>query len=365
MKYFCMPSDFKFRTIDAFQELNEKYEDSKVFETYGQMAPETIFGSCRVSRQLPEVGRDALEKYVAYCRNKGIEFNYVINATCMSNDDLTPEGYKKVKFFMKMLYEIGVTSVTVALPTLIEIARYAVPELKVKASTVCQINSPLKAAYYSELGVGRIVLDEDIYRRFDILRSIRKVYNGDLEIIVNSFCSIDCPNKMFDYNMFSHAHTDKKTYPYYSTRCRSRHTSAESMLKLNWIRPEDVHFYSDIGIEYFKIQGRTNVYSGDPVKAVSHYMDGNYDGDFVRLLELFSSKRPLAIAECSIDNKKLDGFWDKFVSHPESCTKVCGDCGYCRQYAEASICESDRTLMEIIKVMDKYMLEEFPGCLEV
>ena len=364
MKYFCMPSDFKDDTVNGYSMLNEQHEDSQIIETYGQLAPDTLFGSCRINSQLPEVDRDRLEKYVKYGRDRGIEFNYILNPTCMSNDDLTGEGYRKIKSFMEILSDIGVSSITAALPTIMEIAAYAVPGLKIKASTVCQINSPLKAAYYKELGVGRLVLDEDINRRFDILKNIRKVYDGKLEIIVNSFCSIDCPNKMFDYNTFSHSHTGEKTYPYYSTRCRHRHMGSDSFMKLNWIRPEDIRYYEETGIEYFKIQGRTTVYSGDPIKAVSHYMDGSYDGDLIRLLELFSVKKPLALAGCSIDNRKLDGFWNKFVNEPCSCTKVCGECGYCNDFAEASMPHADRILLDIMKVMDKYVLEEYPQCLE-
>ncbi len=365
MKKFCMPSDFKHETIEAYTSLNDAHEGSKVVETYGQLAPDTLFGSCRISRQLPPVDRNRLEKYVDFGRDKGIEFNYVVNATCMSNDDLTPEGFNKLKAFFRMLQDIGVSSITAALPTIMEIAAYTAPSLNIKASTVCQINSPLKAEWYSKMGVKRLVLDEDIYRRFDLLKNIRKVYDGSLEIIVNSFCTLDCPNKMFDYNMFSHSHEAREIYRYYASRCRRRHTGAENYMKLNWIRPEDIHHYSDIGIEYFKVQGRTNVFSGDPARAAAYYMDESYDGDLVALLELFSPKRPLTIGGCYIDNKKLDGFWERFVNHPEACTKVCGSCGWCRSFAEASISSGDRAFLEILYEADKLVPDEFPGCLEV
>jgi len=77
-------------------------------------------------------------------------------------------------------------------------------------------------------------------------------------------------------------------------------------------------------------------------------------------LKLFSPKRPLTIAESSIDNRKLDGFWDKFVNHPESCMKLCDECGYCRKYADASISKTDRLLMDIMKSMSRFALEDFP-----
>lgn len=351
MKYFCMPSDFKNETIDQYYELNNKYNHSKIVETFGQLAPDTVFGSCRSPRSLPEVDRHKLENYIRYCKEKGIEFNYVINATCMSNEELTKTGYHKIKDFFKMLESIGAGWVTISLPSLMEIAKYMAPNLKIKASTVCQINSPLKAKFYEELGIKRIVLDEDVFKEFDTLKSIRKVFSGDLEIIINSFCVNDCPYKMFHYNSFSHSHINRDECSYFSSRCRYLHIGPDNYMKLNWIRPEDIHYYDDIGISYFKLQGRTNVFTGNPAKAVTHYIEEHYDGDLISLLELFSSDRPLMIAGCIIDNSKLDGFFEKFVNDPGFCTKICSECGYCKGFAEKSIDVTSIAALEIMNLM--------------
>jgi len=348
LKNFCMPSDFKNETIDEYDEINKKFSHSKIVETFGQLAPDTVFGSCRSPGSLPKVDRRKLEKYIRYCNDKGIEFNYVINATCMSNEELTKSGYQKIKDFFGMLEGIGVRWVTISLPSLMEIVKYTAPNLKIKASTVCQINSPYKAEFYEEHGIKRIVLDEDINREFSTLKCIRKVYTGDLEIIINSFCVNDCPYKMFHYNSFSHSHINKDECSYFSSRCRYLHIGAGNYMKLNWIRPEDIHYYHDIGISYFKMQGRTNVYSGDPAKAVTHYIEEHYDGDLISLLELFSSDKPLTLAGCEIDNSKLDGFFEKFVNDPCFCTKVCSECGYCKGFAEKSI---DETVIAVLDIM--------------
>lgn len=355
MKYFCMPSDFKNDTVDRYAEINGRYKDSQIVETFGQMAPDTFFGSCRSPRGLPQVDRRKLEEYVKYCNGKGIEFNYVVNATCMSNEELTGEGQKKINEFFRTLEDIGVGWVTISLPSLMEIARQAAPGLKIKASTVCQINSPHKAKFYGEMGIGRIVLDEDIYREFDTLKRIRGVYSGDIEIIVNSFCINDCPYKMFHYNSLSHSHAIRDECAYYSSRCRNIHAGAENFMRLNWIRPEDLHYYSGIGIDYFKLQGRTNVYTGDPAKAVLHYIEEHYDGDLISLLELFSPEKPLTLADCRIDNSKLEGFFDTFAADPAFCSKVCDDCGYCRSFAEKSMDGPDVALLDLMQFVKEIL----------
>lgn len=351
MKYFCMPSDFKNETIDEYYEINSKYDHAKIIETFGQLAPDTVFGSCRPPRGLPEVDRHILESHVGYCREKGIDFNYVINATCMANEELTTSGYKKIKDFIEMLEGIGVEWVTISLPSLMEIVKYIAPGIKIKASTVCQINSPHKAKLYEELGIRRIVLDEDIHRKFDTLKNIRKVYTGDIEVIVNSFCVNDCPFKMFHYNSFSHSHVNRDECSYFSLKCHHMHIGAETHMRLNWIRPEDLHYYDEIGINYFKLQGRTNVHTGNPAEAVTRYIEGHYDGDLMSLLELFSPEKPLTTAGCKIDNSKLDGFFEKFVNNPCFCTKLCDECGYCKGFAEKSISPSDIAVLDIMSLM--------------
>ncbi len=351
MKYFCMPSDFKNKTIDEYDEINKKYSHSKIIETFGQLAPDTVFGSCRSPRSLPGVDRCKLENYIRYCKEKGIEFNYVINATCMSNEELTKSGYQKIKNFFGMLEGMGAGWVTISLPSLMEIAKHVTPSLKIKASTVCQINSPFKAKFYEDLGIKRIVLDEDIYRDFSMLKRIRNIYTGDLEIIINSFCVNDCPYKMFHYNSFSHSPANRDECSYFSSRCRNLHIRAESYMKLNWIRPEDIHYYDELGISYFKMQGRTNVLTGNPAKAVNQYIEEHYDGDLISLLELFSSERPLMIADCTIDNAKLEGFFEKFVNEPCFCTKNCSPCGYCKDFAVKSMGEANIAVLDMMSLM--------------
>lgn len=359
MKYFSMPSDFRPETVDRYYEINNRYPDSKVIETYGQLAPDTLFGSGRMPVSLPAVDIKELEKYVGYSLGKGLDFNYTFNATCMGNEELTEKGRKEIVNFVATLESIGVGWVTISLPPLMEIVHHSAPKMKIKASTLCQIDSPLKAKFYEGLGIGKIVLDEDIYRRFDILRDIGSSYGGDLEAIVNSYCINDCPYKIFHFNSFSHSHKNPDMLSYYTSRCRFRHMDAANYMKMNWIRPEDLHYYIDAGINHFKLQGRTTAYRGDPAKAVTFYIDEYYDGNLISLLELFSPDRPFTMLGTEVDNRKLDGFIEKFVRDPGACGKLCDKCGYCESYAKKSMNPGDYEKMEFVKSMKSLVPDSF------
>ncbi len=358
MKQFCMPADFKFQTIDGYAALNAQYTNARITETYGQLTADASFGSCRHSEYLPFVDQKVLEAYVRYCKDRKITFNYILNAAVTLNEELTKAGFQKIKSFVKMLEDMGIEYITVTLPSMMEIVRYVAPSLKIKASTVCRIDSPKKAKFFEELGIGRIVLDEDIYRKPNILKSIRKVYSGELEVIINSFCIKDCPYKIFHYNTISLSHRMQDHESYYPYKCRRQHLDGEELIKQNWIRPEDLKYYYDIGIRFFKVQGRQLVLDGDPIRAIRYYMDEAYDGNLVKLLELFAPSHELSIG-VDMDNKKLDGYVEWFFKNPSLCHGDCESCKHCLHFAHQSIGENKCKLLSGFRSIDQCIFKEF------
>ncbi len=360
MNNFCMPADFKLETIDAYAELNAQYTNTRIFETYGQLIPDYLFGSCRHDSTLPLVDQKSLKTYVGYCKERGIVFNYILNPCVTLNEELTKQGYDRIKEFAQMIESIGIEYITIALPSIMEIIHYVAPSLKIKASTVCHIDSPKKAKFYEEMGITRLVLDEDIYRKPNILKSIRKVYSGELEVIINSFCIKDCPYKIFHYNTISLSHRlhDCEYANYYSYKCKRQHFDGEELIKQNWIRPEDLKYYNDIGIEFFKVQGRQLVLSGNPIKAIKHYMNEDYDGNLLELLQLFTSSHELSVG-INVDNKQLNGFIKWFFDNPFLCNEDCQSCSHCANYTYKSIGKGQCNFLTLMKVMNKKVTKEF------
>ena len=158
---------------------------------------------------------------------------------------------------------------------------------------------------------------------------------------------------MFHYNQIATDSVkvpDKASSNYYNHRCvLRRYENAANLLKLSWIRPEDIKYYTDIGIQYFKIQGRNHVLKGDAVKALGYYFKGSYDGDLLELLNLFN---PTGSFKVSIDNKSLDGFLEPYFREENFCNSDCGNCNYCENFA--------RKCIDIKKTEEVYhMADEF------
>ncbi len=76
--------------------------------------------------------------------------------------------------------------------------------------------------------------------------------------------------------------------------------SPANLLRMAWIRPEDLKYYTAIGIHYFKIQGRQAALKGDIVKTVQCYMEQSFEGNLMELLDAFS---PTNSFQVFIDNK--------------------------------------------------------------
>ena len=114
---------------------------------------------------------------------------------------------------------MGIRHLTVCLPTLMTIIKDSGHPFSIKASTTCQINSAFKAQYYRNRGLDRMVIDEDITRDFRRIRQICAAFGDGVEMIINSLCIKDCPNKMFHQNQCAHSSAAQDVWEYYSYYC--------------------------------------------------------------------------------------------------------------------------------------------------
>ncbi|WP_054742448.1 U32 family peptidase [Cellulosilyticum ruminicola] len=340
MNYFCMPADFKKETIDKYAAINEEYKDSKIIETYGNITINNIIQSGRAEHDLQKIDIYDLQEYVAYSKEKGIDFNYTMNSPHLNNKEFTPEGIQEIKAFLAKLYEIGVRTITVALPTMIEIIQSMPYEFNIVTSTLCQVFNPNKAKELKNKSVKRVVVDESINRDFGQLKGIARHFYGNVEIIVNPICYKDCVYRMFHYNEIATDSINQcgnTSVNYYEHRCvLQRYQRISNLLRMSWIRPEDLKYYTNIGINYFKLQGRQLVHrpEADPVKTVRAYCNQDFDGDVFDLINMFHDINKFKIY---LDNKKLEGFIKPFVEKDDFCAHDCEKCKYCDNFSEKVI----------------------------
>ncbi len=366
-------------------ELIEGLREYPVYEIFGKLTSD-FFGGGRPSFYLPEIDKTELESYVRKTHNAGIEFNYLLNASAMDNLEYSKEGQRAMNHMLGWLDEIGVDSVTVANIFFLRLIKRRHPRLKVRVSSHRFTDSPRKVRFWAENGADYIVVNEvSIHREFDLLRTMNEAAQDagvELQLIVNNWCRQECAIAGNHAVALSNAsQRGSKGFPldYCSVVCnRIRVNDPVNILRANWIRPEDLPLYEEMGFHNFKIVER-NTPTPILIQRAKAYSERRYEGNLMDLIQnyaypeesfgekakdAYSYKRMLKyfikphmvnllkftkVVEfgqhagvlyprkgpnpIQIDNRELDGFIDFFKTH--SCRAVdCDKCRYCHEWAD-------------------------------
>ena len=261
MNNFSLATCFSNRLLEGLDRLNKLYKDkARVVEVFGSL-PKSVIGSGREESALPKVSIKGLEDHIKRAHDQGIKFNYLLNASCLGNQEYTQEGQSKIISLLELLVSLKVDSVTVALPFFVRLIREHYPQLPVSISVISYVNSVEQALFYQDLGASRVCLDLDINRDFNLIEEIRKRVSVDLEVLSNNLCLLRCPLRYSHYNFTAHSTQeggvpDYPGYPFRDQCSLINLQNLEEFIKSPWIRPEDVSAYTKRGINIIKIGGR-------------------------------------------------------------------------------------------------------------
>ncbi len=357
-----------------------------VYEVYGKLTSD-YFGGGRPSFYLPEVDKKALERAVQRVHAQGITFNYLLNTSSTNNLEYTREGQREAEALLEWLVSIGVDSVTVANIYFLRMIKHRYPQLKVRISSHRYTDNPRKVRFWVEQGADYIVVSEvNIHREFKILEAMRKAAGDvELQLIVNNWCRQDCAiagNHAATLSAASQSQSKGFPLDYCSILCNHIRLSAPvNYLRANWIRPEDLPIYENLGYHNFKIVER-NTPTPLLLLRLKAYSERHYDGNLLDLVQnysypeevysekdkdsysnrrmlkyflkphmvnLFKMGKVVRFGKTAsvlyprrgpnpvyIDNRALDGFMDRFLA--KSCQDIdCESCRYCHRWADKTV----------------------------
>ncbi|MBS1152036.1 MAG: peptidase, superfamily [Myxococcaceae bacterium] len=356
-----------------------------VYEVFGKRTSD-FFGGGRPSFYLPSAGKGQVESYVKRAHREGIEFNYLLNSSSMNNVEFTTKGQRELRKLLDWLTEAEVDTITVGNLFFLRLIKQRYPHFGVRVSSHRETDNPRKARFWEDNGADCIVISETtVHREFEVLRAMREAVKVDLSLIVNNWCRQDCAIASNHAVLLSNAsRNDKQHFPldYCSVYCNAyRLEEPVNYLRANWIRPEDLPRYRQLGYTNFKIVER-NTPTELLALRVRAYAKQRYDGNLLDLVqnyaypssvmkdrdrEAFSVKRMAKyffkpsevnllrftqVVEFGktlsmlypregdnpvyVDNRALDGFLDRFDKL--GCEAVdCESCRYCHAWAEKSV----------------------------
>jgi collagenase-like PrtC family protease len=372
--------------------LIDKIDHPDVASLFGGL-PDSIIASGRPSSQIRPVSRSNVKKYIEKVHQKKWTFDFNVNSSCLANQEITRNGFKAIMKDLEGIAQLGADALTITNINLIGIVKRNFPAMKINLSTYQKVTEVTEARRFEDLGVDLIMLSEHINRDFKTLRAIRKAVKCKLALIANVGCIYDCPCSLTHANSSAHSGTKGGNRllidPFMPFCFSKRLRSPEEVVKIRWIRPEDVSYYEDIGIDILKILDRTTT-TDALAERVRAYCQRSYDGNLLtflgqmvdlkrsngRMKELVLKRmltRPglktlrgakhlkeffelftLPIYELMhLDNKQLPDDFIKSFEARDCKSTDCRTCGNCSRIASKSV-----------RIIDESLLTETMQCME-
>lgn len=272
--------------------------------------------------------------------DNGLNFNLLFNANCYGAESQSKALMEKVGDTLDYFIDlIGVKSVTT---TSFLIAKF----IKANFSGI-EVRSSVNTSFFD---VNALEMSKDYFDGFYAPRE----YNRDIEKLsklkawcdekgkrlyglANSGCFAYCPARTFHDNLVAHESEISKLNNGYNFTglCKDylRELEDKSVIlsNLTFIRPEDVSYFEG----YFDAIKLATRVSYAPEKIVKAYVNGNYGGSLVDLLE---PNYQSAMKDVIIDNSLLP---ENFAKQVSSCNKNCKECGYCKKAFDGATVKLD------------------------
>ena len=322
-------------------------------QIYGVL-PTSMIGSGGSGPDNIRMVADQVEEYIEQAHSAGLKFDYLLNAPSMSNMEWDENTHRELLMHLDWITSIGADSVTVTIPYLVELIKHQFPRLNVRVSTIAHVNSVARAKFFEALGADSITLDINVNRSFGALRAIRNTVSCELTVLMNNLCLYQCPYEYYHHDGLGHASQNynplRGSYVDYCVlRCTlDRLRDISQIIKCRWARPEDIHIYEEIGIDMFKISGRS-MPSERILRAATAYSSRQYQGNLYDILNVITPRTGFVGSTLTdeqgngagsppglyIDNQALEGFLDFFKK--QNCTSGCSHCDYCQRIADKVI----------------------------
>jgi len=399
---FSVATNFKPDLLDAL-------EGYPVSELFGKLPSDSVGGG-RASFMLAPLGTGEFREHVQRAAQKGIGFNYLINPACLDNREYTRQGQAGLERLLGFVEECGVTAVTISLPFLLPIIKRRHPRLKVRIGVYARVDGVAKAKFWEDAGADCITLESiAVNRDFALLSAIRRAVRLELQLIANSNCLIFCP--LSGQHMVNLSHASQKGHAsrgfmidYCALKCSAEKLADPSnYLRSEFIRPEDVDLYTEMGFTSFKIleRGAPTAVLASRVRA---YAERRFDGNLLDLIQPYGYKksskeqaggmanflrfmkyffRPGVVRQSGllrlkelaekrgllagmdwdpvyIDNRKLDGFLDGMKGI--NCREAdCAQCGYCSNWTRNAVRVDEKFRVEMLQLYREVFDEMYSG----
>lgn len=286
---------------------------------------EQIVGHGRAPGDVPAVRDDDIIGHAAKAQSLGLNFLYLLNGRCEHLDFSQPlvqrQVLEEVDWIVNSVRANGVVIADFRLASLVR-SVYPAHILKVVVSTIAGVRTMADLEPWLPLQIEGVVLHHDVARDFSAIRRLvkqlrEKAPDVELELLLNESCLHGCASREKHYARLASA-----TMGYiegFQQNCNLLKFQDPSLvLAADWIRPEDLSFYREIGIRRFKIAGREMSASWLD-RTVTAFVTGQFNGNLIELLTMTPPGLFVKSPEVFfLDNGSLTGFLHRLIAYAGS-----------------------------------------------
>ncbi len=341
--------------IPFFKEMNEKHkEHSQIVSVYGSIQTDYA-RSARSGSRIPNIEWYDFHKTCELLHNAGIKINYTLNASCLGDLSLITKHGGGLQKELDIIAD-SVDIITTAHPLMLDFVLQNGLDVDIEISTILNVNTIGHFYWYSKIPqVKKICLAIERNRDIGFLQVLADAIDNrddvdlpECELIVNEFCNVggvSCEGiyRQSCYQCHSHNVSNiDETNKYPMSRCVfSRNAAPESWLKARFILPQWIKDYMHLGINNFKITGRTH--PSTYIRRVTEgYMSRQWDDNLLGLWAQLETiwkgfgEQEKAVGtfpynKISCDDPLIDGLIDHWLQRPDfRCSDHCfNDCNFC------------------------------------
>lgn len=271
---------------------------------------------------------EKLKNDLSWCRSQGIKLDLLFNGNCYGEFFFSKELQNKVYSVLEELTTIDLTPdvVTTTSQFIAKVIKIKFPEIDIRASVNMRIESTQAFEYIADI-FDSLYVCRDFQRDRNYLSHFSewcKSHDKKLCMLVNSACLRFCPVQIYHDNSLCHTIADfhgledELQFPMrLCGRVFMKPGNEVELLKMSWIRPEDIQYYSPY-VSVMKLATRVAMHPEIMIKA---YAEGHYEGD---LLECIGAKQRGFI----LDNAAFPDDWVE-SGIAQKCAINCTNCGKC------------------------------------
>lgn len=324
---------------DAFMEemLRQRDRIAEVYFSWGHMPNGRHAAAAHANLTDAEAQRRT-EMDLQTLADQGIHFNLLLNGNCYGGRSLSRRFLMEVCDCIDEIgSRFGLSSVTTTSPVLAEVIRRNFSDLEIRASVNMEIGTVAGMEYLADRFDG-FYLARELNRDIPKLTALRSwcTANGKKSyLLANSGCLNHCSARQFHDNLVAHEReiAEMNNGAEFHGICggylRRAADKSVLLLRLNFIRPEDVGLYEDLA-DGIKLATRVNRM---PAQVLRAYGEGHYAGN---LLDLLEPDHAEAFYPYVLENSRLPADFGRTVAYCGQRCESDGGCEYCRRALAAA-----------------------------